>query len=183
MRIALLIAIINGAAYAQGPTLADLDATIAKWNEYAKPGRVMRTKADSSVFLAEQGLFPSVEKAYAMGDHEISIGLVKKGLAFVVEGKVRVRLIGFENKMCQQFRQITSTCYSTEHMMRTGGTNALSPKYRRIMKGQGSNLDALLKRIGDHDISEYIAEEYARVRILDGEHVGEDGWIKLSELE
>jgi hypothetical protein len=196
----LLIVLLSISAFGQVslPTEADLDATIAKWNDATRPGRIMRTRSRTPTFLLTEDVFSDIEDAERIHDTEIVIELVKTGKAFVESSPVRVRILGAVDSICPAFRVLQMECHSGPDKLR-GFFKELTDWHtsagrRRILgtmkRAGGGTPEEFEKRMAtravlfrQHDISIVWSHYYANVRVLDGKHIGDRGYIKFTELQ
>lgn len=196
----LSLALLIVAAFEQRPlpTQADLDATIEKWNEAARPGRIMRTKSSTPAFLLTDDAFAAIEDAEKIGDKEIVIELAKTGKAFLETSSVRVRVLGSVDYLCPAFRTLHMECKSGADKLRgsykelvdwhtRAGRERMLESVKRVGVGTERELDRRMtdraKAFREHDISLLWSSYYANVRVLDGKRVGDRGFIRFAELK
>jgi hypothetical protein len=178
----------------QGPPNAgDLRILVEDWKRLTAPGTILNMNPHV-ILLFDEGDIRTIEDAKKIGDdRDTCTELIAKNRAAAIPEPTEVRLLGTVQVVCFAFRGLGIPCKDVPATLE-GLYREVPSTYREalsttpILVGHltegdwKKHHDGLVKMFTEHDLSGFIGDAYAFVRVVSGTQAGTKGWVRMTEL-
>jgi hypothetical protein len=168
------------------PTTEDLKTLVADWKQLTASGQILNMNS-KVVLISDQNDLQKVEEAKKIGDDkDTTAELIKNEKASRIEAETQVRLLDTFRAICFAFRTLHLACSDVPTTLQGLYQELSSTKVVRAGNLSEADVQARQKKQLDmstrHDLSAFVADTYALVRVVSGPQSGTKGWVRMTEL-
>jgi hypothetical protein len=135
------------------------------------------------ILLFHEGDIETIEDAKKIGDEKDTYTeLIRKNRAAAIPEPTEVRLLDTMRVICFAFRTLQVPCSDVPTTLEGLYGEARVPVDNLTSADSKKRHDGLVEMFTKHDLSGFVADEYALVRVVSGKQSGTKGWVRMTKL-